>query len=191
LKFRLFANPQLHGSPVSDENCSIKAKSQRSDSPINSDNHTIFSTADINKDQSVTLSNDNPIIHCSDEGNDLNMPKGSKDYTLPVNSLIQNASTKISTSEISSVPNMNNLEKDRSKENLSKSNTSSPFILPCGWCIKGDCCDFFHQNLINAPSHARCVKKLCILPFFYARKVSAWRRRDVISPTPNPLHVRS
>jgi hypothetical protein len=31
------------------------AKSHRNDSPINSDNHTIFSSAEINKDQSSTL----------------------------------------------------------------------------------------------------------------------------------------
>jgi hypothetical protein len=68
----------------------------------------------------VTLLNDNPIIHCSDKGNDLNMPEGSKDCTLPVNALMQNASNKISASENGSVPNMNNLENDRNNENLSK-----------------------------------------------------------------------
>ena len=33
---------------------------------------------------------------------------------------------------------MNNLEKDRSKDNPSKSNTPCPFILRRGWCIKGE-----------------------------------------------------
>ena len=125
LEFLLFANPQLHGLPVSEENCSTNAKLQsndssiNSDSPINSDKLTTLSTSDANKDQSVTLLN-NPIIHCSDEGKDLYMPKGSKDYTLTGNSLIQKAPTKSSSSEIGSVPNMNNLEKNRSKDNPSK-----------------------------------------------------------------------
>jgi hypothetical protein len=102
------------------------------------------------------------------------MPKVSKDYTLTVNSPIQNAPTKISSSEIGNVPNMNNLEKDRSKENLSKSITPCPFILRRGWCIKGDRCDFSHQNLINAPQprHMPGVSKSSVFcP--YAGKVSA------------------
>ena len=148
------------------------AKSHRNDSPINSDNHTIFSSAEINKDQSVTLLNDNPIIHCSDEGNDLYMPKVSKDYTLTVNSPIQNAPTKISSSEIGNVPNMNNLEKDLSKENPSKCITPCPFILRRGWCIKGDRCDFSHQNLINAPQprHMPGVSKSSVFCPFLRRK---------------------
>ena len=148
------------------------AKSHRNDSPINPDIHTIFSSAEINKDQSVTLLNDNPIIHCSDEGNDLYMPKVSKDYTLTVNSPIQNAPTKISSSEIGNVPNMNNLEKDRNKENPSKCITPCPFILRRGWCIKGDRCDFSHQNLINAPQprHMPGVSKSSVFYPFLRRK---------------------
>ncbi len=189
LEFLLFANPRLHGLPVSDAKLQSNDSSNNSDSPINSDKLTTLSTSDANKDQSVTLLN-NPIIHCSDEGKDLYMPKGSKDYTLTGNSLIQKAPTKSSSSEIGSVPNMNNLEKNRSKDNPSKNNTPCPLILRRGWCIKGHRCDFSHQNLINGsrPHHMpRTPKSSVFCPFLRKKGLCLKGLRCNFSHTELPL----
>ena len=95
LEFLLFANPQLHGSPVSEENCSTNAKVQ------------------LTLTVQLILANSQHCLHLMLIK--INPPKGSKDYTLTGNSPIQKAPTKSSSSEIGSVPNMNNRQKSEQR----------------------------------------------------------------------------
>ena len=56
----------MHASPGLDKVSSTEEKSQTSDSQIEkTGNGTIFSTANLNRDQSVSLLNDNSITHWS------------------------------------------------------------------------------------------------------------------------------